>query len=281
MQAVSYAKINLHLEILGKLPGDYHQVDTVICCIDLYDSIKYVLTKKQGIKLWSNLPELADKNNLMFKVASYIQGKYQPLCGIEMRLEKRIPVSAGLGGGSSNAANVIMALNNLWNLNLSEPEKHEIAAIFGSDINFFLQGGTARCTNRGEIIRQCEDIVIDHILLVNPAIAISARETYQKAQIPVASQIQRFDPLLGVSGWFNRLESGIRKDYPVIDGIIDDMQSYAARIAMMSGSGSTCFGIFAGKDAMRECLEHFARQGFWTKVTRTIRKEEYQQCIQN
>lgn len=231
--------------------------------------------------MWSNLPELADDNNLMFKVASHLQRKYQPQCGIEMRLDKRVPISAGLGGGSSNAANVIMALDRLWNLKMSETDRHEVAAMFGSDINFFLQGGTARGTNRGEIIHGCEDIVVDHILLVNPAIAIPAREAYQKAQLPELHSVHEFDIHKGVSGWFNRLEDGIRKTYPVIDGIIDHMQGHGALKAMMSGSGSTCFGIFDGKDDLRECLEHFAQQGFWTRETRTITKEEYQRCIQN
>ncbi|MCB5271946.1 MAG: 4-(cytidine 5'-diphospho)-2-C-methyl-D-erythritol kinase, partial [Candidatus Cloacimonetes bacterium] len=178
MLAVSYAKINLFLEVLSELPDHYHEVNTALCGIDLFDEIKYSLTKNASIILWASVAELNGKNNLIYKVASYLQNEYKVASGVEICLSKRIPIAAGLGGGSSNAANAIIMLDRLWQLNLSQKERHEIAARFGSDINFFLEGGTALGENRGERISPWDDILLDNILLVNPGIEISAGTAY-------------------------------------------------------------------------------------------------------
>ncbi|MGC9362493.1 MAG: 4-(cytidine 5'-diphospho)-2-C-methyl-D-erythritol kinase, partial [Candidatus Syntrophosphaera sp.] len=178
MLTASYAKVNLFLEVLGELPGDYHEIETLLCSVSICDTIKYALTKKQGIKLWSNLPEMEDRDNLVFRMASYMSERFRPERGLDIYLEKRIPIAAGLGGGSSNAATTIRALDQLLGLNLKLRQMEEIAAGFGSDIAFFLHGGAALASNRGEIVRPLSDIEIDNILLVNPNIAVSSAEAY-------------------------------------------------------------------------------------------------------
>ena len=127
----------------------------------------------------------------------------------------------GLGGGSSNAANCILALNEIWQLNLSKPEIHKIASQFGSDINFFLEGGTAKGENRGEVITKLSPIILNNILLVNPGIEISSAEAYQLAVLPKKGEQHKFNPSNLIGSCFNRLESGIRNAYPVIDNIIN------------------------------------------------------------
>ncbi|MFA6910209.1 MAG: 4-(cytidine 5'-diphospho)-2-C-methyl-D-erythritol kinase, partial [Candidatus Cloacimonadaceae bacterium] len=184
MLTASYAKINLFLEILGRLPGNYHQVNTVLSSIDLFDSIKYALTKSRAIILWSSIAELDGQSNLIYRIAKYLQDEYKVDCGVDIHLKKRIPIAAGLGGGSSNAANAIESLDRLWQLNLDPAAKERIAAMFGSDINFFLHGGTALGENRGEKISPMDDIKIDNILLVNPGIAISAGTAYGAVELP-------------------------------------------------------------------------------------------------
>ena len=260
------------------MPNNYHEVNTVLCSIDLCDSIKYALTKKPDLKLWSNVAELESPNNLVIKVAQEMQSRYMPDSGIEIYLEKRIPLAAGLGGGSSNAAVTILALNQLWNLQLQPSELEGLAAAFGSDVNFFLHGGTALGRGRGEQIEPLPDIDLKHVLLINPGIRIAASEAYRLAVIPEEPGQVPYERFAALTGNINRLEPGIRRAYPVIDGILSDLKAHGALLAMLSGSGSTCFAVFASAQALQASQRGFESQGFWTYQSRTLTKEEYTQC---
>ena len=270
MLAASYAKINLFLEVTGKLANNYHQVNTVFSSIDLCDYISYNTTDKPEIAIDSSDSSLAGKANLMFRVAEFLQQHYCRDKGVKINLEKHIPVAAGLGGGSSNAANSIIALNELWQLELGKSTLHEIAASFGSDLNFFLEGGTAQGSNRGEQIQPLPNIKIDRILLVNPKIPILSSEAYRLMTIPDNSELRRFDPRDLGGTCFNRLELGIRLAYNQIDQLIRTIKSYGASVAMLSGSGSTCFGFFDDQEALLACKAYFVDRGYWTRETRTI-----------
>jgi 4-diphosphocytidyl-2-C-methyl-D-erythritol kinase len=276
MQCASYAKINLFLEVLGKTQDEYHQVETLLCTIDLHDNIKYALTKKRGVKMWANLPELAAEDNLVYKVASRIEAVHKPRSGVEITLEKIVPIAAGLGGGSSNAANAIMVLADLWELDLDAEEKGRIASSLGSDINFFLRGGTAWGTGRGEVINGMDDIMLDNILLVNPKIRISSSEAYRLVKIPESSDRKVWDPSDPRRSCFNRLEAGISCRYPEIVEILGSMLRFGAWPALMSGSGSTCFGVFDSMDDLISCQQYHDGKGHWTYATRTISRDEYQ-----
>ncbi len=225
--------------------------------------------------MWSNLPEMAATSNLVFKVAQYLLDEFKPELGVDIHLEKRIPIAAGLGGGSSNAATTLRALNSLWELDLSKEELDKIAAQFGSDIPFFLLGGTAWATHRGELVEPRPDLQLD-LLLVNPNIGISSAEAY--ALVPAASGEARhhLEQLSGYSWLFNRLEPGIRRAYPVVDRLLSDMFSAGSEAAIMSGSGSTCLGVFEDAAKMQACKRYFDRIGYWTQIVRTISKKEYE-----
>jgi len=281
MQAASCAKINLSLEVLGKLPNGYTRIETLFASIDLKDRLRFTLTKSQGIKLWSNLSQLNTKDNLIYKVAHYLQSRFAPDKGIEVELNKDIPIAAGLGGGSSNAAITILILNKLWSLHLSEEELHDIAAGFGSDVNFFLLGGTALGEDRGQQITPVDDILLDNLLLVNPHVAISSFEAYRLVDHEASEPSFSYLDAIRKGVYFNRLQQGIAKKYPVIGDILDKMREHGATAALMSGSGSTCFGVFDNQAALEACRNEFDDSGFWTTATRTISKEEYYQCTQN
>lgn len=272
----AHAKINLFLEVLGKRADGFHEIETLLCSVSLSDTLRYTLTKNQVIKLCTNILDLPAEDNLVYKVASYMLKRYKPSAGVEIDLEKRIPLAAGLGGGSSDAANVIFNLNAIWNLNLSQAEKEGIAAQFGSDICFFLQGGVAWGTGRGEIISPAEDIEIDHILLVKPDFGISAASAYSLSKPAVAEGKRQF----ALDSWrddcFNRLEAGIRESYKEIDAILRQLENLKARPVLMSGSGSTCFGIFDNAEELTTCQQCFNQAGYWTKKVRTITRKEYQ-----
>lgn len=280
MQLASYAKINLFLEILAKRPDGYHQIETLLCSVSVCDTLKYALTKKPGLKLWSNLPEMAAADNLILRIANYLADKYKPDQGVEIFLDKKIPVAAGLGGGSSNAANALIALNSLWGLNLTQAELESVAAGFGSDICFFLTGGTAWATERGEQIEPRDDLEISNILLVNPGIGISSSRAYQLSPIPSSGQRRHFRQPNWHKCLFNRLEAAVRLEYPVVDQLLTDLYEQGANAALMSGSGATCFGIFDDAGKMSSCQGHFERQGFWTQITRTISRKEYQDVFE-
>lgn len=273
MLTASCAKINLFLELTGKLPNNYHQVDTVLCSIDLFDYLDYEVIDSPQIVLSCNINQLANENNLIYKVASYLQNEYKIPNGISIKLKKLIPIAAGLGGGSSNAANCILALNKLWQLHLSKAEMHKIAAQFGSDINFFLEGGTARGENRGEIITKMPDIILNNILLINPGIAISSAEAYKLAYLTSKQEQHYFDIKNVYSSCFNRLEAGIRKAYPIVDEVINTLKQYEAKVSMLSGSGSTCFGIFENIAQLEKCKDYFSEKGFWTYRAKTINSD--------
>lgn len=211
--------------------------------------------------------------NLIYKVAVFIKEKFKVKEGAEVELEKNIPISAGLGGGSSNAATTIIALNKIWNLYLSQDQMHEIAAEFGSDINFFLHGGTAIGENRGEKIVPVDDIEIDNIFLVNPGFGISSREAYQN--VAISTPISNWNKILetgDVKFCFNKLESGISKFYPEITNIIKYLNENGAAQAILSGSGATVIGFCPNREIAEKFSEYFSKKKYWNCITKTIKR---------
>lgn len=269
--SVSYAKINLILNVESLLNSGYNKIRTLFSEIDLSDKLKYSLTKSKEIEVWSEMAELCGEKNLIHTVATYLKDKYSVDSGVRIELEKNIPLAAGLGGGSSNAANAIKSLNKLWSLNLTKVEMHDVAAKFGSDLNFFLEGGTACGSNRGEIIERIEPIKIDKILLVKPTWGIASREAYNLINIrKVNKNFDKFLETKDLTLLFNDLQNGIINKYPEIGLILEQLQANGARVAQMSGSGSTCYGIYTSTELLQQSYDYFTMQGYWTKITKTI-----------
>lgn len=271
ISSASYAKINLVLNVESLLNSGYNKIRTLFSEIDLHDNLKYTLTKSREVEVWSNIEELCGENNLIHKVATYLKNKYCVNSGVTIKLQKMIPLSAGLGGGSSNAANAIKALNKLWALDLSSGEMHDIAAKFGSDLNFFLDGGTACGSNRGEIIEKIEPINIEQILLVKPSFGISSKEAYKLVnKRELNKNFEEFIKTQNIKLIFNDLQIGIINKYPQIGVIIDELKRSGADVAQMSGSGSTCFGIYSSAELLRQSYDYFTKRGYWTRITKTI-----------
>lgn len=271
ISSASYAKINLVLNVESLLNSGYNKIRTLFSEIDLHDNLKYTLTKSKEVEVWSNIEELCGENNLIHKVATYLKNRYCVNSGVTIKLQKVIPLSAGLGGGSSNAANAIKALNKLWALNLSKGEMHDIAAKFGSDLNFFLEGGTASGSNRGEVIEKLESIKIEQILLVKPPFGISSKEAYNLVnKRELNKNFEEFIKTKNIELIFNDLQIGIINKYPQIGIIIDELKRSGADVAQMSGSGSTCFGIYSSAELLRRSDDYFTKRGYWTRITKTI-----------
>lgn len=274
MLIASYAKINLYLDVLSKRIDGYHEIETVYSTINLHDSLKFVLTKKPIIQIWSNIDELANEQNLVYQIAKRIHNDFNVKTGVNISLTKRIPVAAGLGGGSSNAAMTLIALNYLLGLKMDDSYLNAVAAEYGSDINYFLVGGLALGKNRGEQISPLPETEPLELLLVKPPFGIASKEAYQFVELD--KQFYAGDKM-----WYNKLETGIRARYPEINQIILDLKSMGAAAAIMSGSGSTCIGYFKNKKRQADAKHFFDSKAMWTKIVKTIGRREYQTCFQN
>jgi len=267
----SYAKINLFLDVLGKREDGYHEIRTVFSEIGLYDTLNFTLTKKEEVRILTNKDFVKADENLIYKIAIFLKKRYNVDFGVTVELGKNIPIAAGLGGGSSNAAATIDALSTLWNLNLSDPEKHEVASQFGSDINFFLEGGCAIGEGRGELIKPLEDMEINHVFLVNPGFGIPSSEAY-KAVIPSNVNNSNWQKLLqtqDINFCFNKLEEGIRQLYPEIDQIINYLEKNGASKAILSGSGATIIAFCSDQETTEKFCSFYSGKGYWNFSTKT------------
>jgi 4-diphosphocytidyl-2-C-methyl-D-erythritol kinase len=280
----SPAKINLYLRILGKRADGYHDLETVMLPLDFGDQITLQLAEK-GVALECNDPRLpTGDTNLAFRAAKLLVTKGGVAQGVRILLQKRTPLAAGLGGGSSNAAAVLKGLSQLWQVDAPPKILGELAASVGSDINFFLSGGAALCRGRGEQVEPIACKLSAAILLVNPGFGVSTKWAYESwataaagltVKPPEVSLLLRAlaeNDLLGVSrGLFNALEAPSIKKFPVLRLLKDAMRAGGATGALMSGSGATVFGLFAGAKAAEESAKQIREEfgpSMWAQVTK-------------
>jgi 4-diphosphocytidyl-2-C-methyl-D-erythritol kinase len=248
----AYAKINLSLDVLGKRKDGYHEISTVMQSIDLADILEF--EKSEIVKVFCSghrVPEGED--NLIVKVINFLKEKYQIEEGVLVRLDKKIPLAAGLAGGSADAAATIVALDKLWNLNMSKEEKKEIALKVGADVPFCLEGGTKLAKGIGEIF---EDLNVPHmnLLLVKPDIEIFTKKIYDKwdrlnfkshhATCSVVQAIQEGNIYKIAENIKNDLELVTSRECEVINQIKEELLKKGALGCAMSGSGPTVYGIF-------------------------------------
>ena len=286
LKVASPAKINLYLRILGKRSDGYHELETVMLPLDFGDQITLQL-RKTGLTLECDHPSLpTDDSNLALRAAKELAQAFGVENGAKIVLKKRTPLAAGLGGGSSNAASVLMGLNRLWNLNAPSEKLHEVAARLGSDVNFFMVGGAAFCRGRGEKIEPIACKFSGAILLVNPGFGISTKWAYaswananQESRLtgnpPEASLLLRAlaeGDLAGVSQClFNSLETPSIRKFPVLELLKKAMREDGAAGTLMSGSGATVFGLFADTKVAERSAQRICEQfgpSMWTQVTK-------------
>jgi 4-diphosphocytidyl-2-C-methyl-D-erythritol kinase len=282
----SPAKINVYLRILGKRPDGYHDLETLMLPLEFGDEITF-RPNKHGLSLVCDNPTLpTDDSNLALRAARRLADRYGVKQGATITLTKRTPLAAGLGGGSSNAAAVLLGLKQFWGLDTDDSVLHELAAAMGSDINFFLSGGAALCRGRGEQIEAIPCRLSATVLLVNPGFGISTKWAYEAwanaaaesrltaSTAPVSLLLRALaeDDLNGVSRClFNSLEAPSIRKFPVLEPIKDAMRNDGASGALMSGSGATVFGLFADPKTAEKSAVRIREQfgpSMWTKVTR-------------
>lgn len=253
------AKINLALDVLGKRSDGYHNVAMIMQTIDLYDTIT-IKNELEGIKLTSDSTKIPlNESNIAYKAAHYLCTKYNVKRGVHIHIEKRIPVAAGLAGGSTDAAAVLKLLNKAWELKLSKTELMEAGKQLGADVPFCIQGGTCLAEGLGEKLTVIKGIPACHILLAKPSIEVSTKEVYQslklneiteRPNIPGMLKAIEEQDILGIcSKMGNVLETVTIKLHPIILELKQKLFEYGAIGSLMSGSGSTVFGIFTDMSA--------------------------------
>ena len=268
-----YAKINLTLEILGKRADGYHEVRTVMQTVGLADRLE--VTAAADLSFSCSDPALATPDNLVYRAAQLLQADYGVRVGAALRLEKRIPVAAGLGGGSSDAAATIVALNRLWNLQLSLTEQRRLAAALGSDVPFFLTGGTALGTGRGERIAPLPPLPQYWVVLVLLPRVLSTAAVYQAvAPADYTSGVTTADTVAAAhrgtlspqAGWHNALARPAQALAPEIAAAKNALEQAGAQHAHVSGSGPTVFTVCGDKDTAHALADHLQEQGRTTEI---------------
>ena len=274
------AKVNLGLHVHGKREDGFHELETIFQMVSLFDDVELELLSS-GIKLECDTPGIpTDDTNLVCKAALLLRKSYQVEGkGVSIRLKKKIPFGAGLGGGSGNAAGVLMGLNRLWDLNIEREKLFTLAAELGSDVPFFLTSPCALGKGRGERLKVLEPCSKFQVLLVFPGFPIATSWVYQNLRLKLTKRPNNISILrknlslsditsLG-SQLYNDLESVVIQKFPEVKVIKDELWAWGALGVLLSGSGSTVFGIF--DDPEKAQVACASLNGDWERVvTETI-----------
>ena len=266
------AKINLGLDVIGRRENGYHDVRMVMQTVGLYDRIIMTKIPEEDIRIKTNIGFLpVNENNLVYKAIMLMKNKYKLDGGIEVDLNKFIPVAAGMAGGSSDAASALFGMNRLYDLNIPMKELMNIGVEIGADVPYCLMRGTALAEEIGEKLTRLSDMPFCHILIAKPPVNVSTKLVYEKldsTQVKshpdidgIIEAIKLKDVALVASRMGNVLESVTVPLYPVIDSIKSDMIEHGAINAMMSGSGPTVFGIFPDEQSMIACQQFLRQKG--------------------
>lgn len=263
----SRAKVNLSIDVLGKREDGYHLVEMIMQTIDLYDKLKITEIEENSILIKSNSLDIPlNEDNIMYKAVKLLKNQFNIEKGIEISIEKNIPVAAGMAGGSSNAAAVLVGLNKLWNLGLSENELKDIGLKLGADVPFCITGGSALAEGIGEKLTNIKGLPEDlNILVCKPNIFVSTKEVYQSLNMDKVKRrpqnkelidaLQKEDVKFISENMVNVLEEVTSFKYSEIGQIEDIMIKNKALGSMMSGSGPTVFGLFDNKDCAIKAKE--------------------------
>ncbi|OIJ14469.1 4-(cytidine 5'-diphospho)-2-C-methyl-D-erythritol kinase [Anaerobacillus arseniciselenatis] len=254
------AKINLSLDVLHKREDGFHEVEMIMTTVDLADRIELTRLEENRIKVDVSegfVPN--DHRNLAYQAAKLLKDRYNVSEGVLIHIRKNIPVSAGLAGGSSDAAATLRGLNELWNLQLSIDELASLGAQIGSDVSFCVYGGTALATGRGEKIKHISAPPPCWVILAKPPIGVSTAEVYRNLKLEhlkhpninqMISAIDNADYPLICSELGNVLETVTFKLYPQVQRIKEQMIRFGADGVLMSGSGPTVFGLVKHESRM-------------------------------
>lgn len=279
-KVVARAKINLSLDVTEKRKDGYHNLRMIMQELEFHDTV-YIKEASCGIEINCSNPDIpVDNGNTAYKAAEFIINKYKVKKGVKIFISKRIPLSAGLGGGSSDAAAVIKALDNMFKLDIPKKEIMEIAASIGSDVPFFINGGTQLAEGKGELLTELNPLFPMNILLVNPGFEVSTAWVYKNFDPASVKLRPNTDNLIKAvnnnnlnmlaRNMENVLESVTIKRYEIIDNIKKQILQQGAKGSIMSGSGPTVFGIFTDSNTAVKAFDALKKDYFKCYLTRTV-----------
>ena len=287
----AYAKINLTLDVLGRRDDGYHELVTVMQTIDLYDTICLTATNDNRVQMISTIPALSNDDNLAARAAKLVRQRLALTQGVVIELHKCIPMTAGLGGGSSDAAAVLLALQEWWQLPLSSSDLLSLADSLGSDVPFFLSGGLALCEGRGERVTPLAPhwpSSMRWLLLLKPAISVSTAAVFRNlptqdytdgmhsravCQALNANSTPRAEDL------HNALERSVLEHYPEVAHARQDMLQAGASMVRLSGSGPTLFAPFAELARARRAQQQLHAKGYKVYLSRAIQPSVENVCL--
>ena len=278
----AYAKINLTLDVLGRRADGYHELSTVMQTVDLYDTICLAESTDEQVHFHCDRPELSNVENLVVRAVQLVRQHLDIRQGIVLELRKCIPMAAGLGGGSSDAAAVLLALQKWWRLPLTAGDLLEMAAALGSDVPFFLTGGLALCEGRGERVKPLAPrwpAALRWFVLVKPAIAVSTAVVF--GSLPASDYSdgacsQRVCEALEEGhelrsdDLHNDLERGVLERYSEVARARNDLFLAGAELVRLSGSGPTLFAPFASLARAAQVQQDMQSRGYEVYLVRAI-----------
>ncbi len=272
------AKVNFGLQVVGKRADGYHLIETIFQEVDFCDTL-YFTKKGEGCTIECHHPQVpSDERNLCWKAYNYLQQYYSSLPSVHIKIEKQIPVGAGLGGGSSDAAATLLALCENYKLDIPAEKLLEIACELGADVPFFLHGGTAFARGIGEQLEMIHPLTDNYILISVPDIHISTAWAYENVKYTLTSdslenKLKGFFEIDGdLQRFQNIFESLVIRKYSKIDEIKDQMAHFHAEYVSVSGSGSAVFGVYPEKAIAEEALIHLSQNAF-SVLTQPVRRE--------
>ena len=288
LELKALGKINLGLDVLGRRENGYHDVRMVMQTLYLYDQITITKKETPGIELTTNLFYLpVDENNLAYRAAKLLMDEFGIKEGVSIKLDKHIPVAAGMAGGSSNAAAVLFGINRMFDLGLSQQDLMDRGVTLGADVPYCIMRGTVLAEGIGEILTPLPALPKCYVLIAKPPISVSTKLVYEKLDSHEIEDHPDIDGILEgleaqdikkiASCMGNVLEKVTIEEYPVIEEIKNVMKAEGAMNAMMSGSGPTVFGLFDNKTLARKAAEkirkmELAKQVYVTNVHNARRK---------
>jgi 4-diphosphocytidyl-2-C-methyl-D-erythritol kinase len=271
----SFAKINWQLRVMGRRADGFHELQTIFQTITLKDQLRFSARDDDRLRLTSSSPDIpVDESNLVLRAAIALRDRYGITKGASIHLDKVIPVEAGLGGGSSNAAVALMGLAHLWEIETSKQELTRLGALLGADVPFFFTGGTALGTGLGTEVSPINEVVAEHLLVVKPKAKVSTIEAYKALNSPALTKTEG-DIILSISradGQFtdfhphalhNDFEPVVFPLQPEIECARDALLEAGARRALLAGSGSSVFGVFDKGEARARAIRALEKESSW------------------
>lgn len=277
----AYAKINLFLNVVGKRDDGYHNLETVFQSIDLYDEIILRERDKRGVVLHCDHPEVpSNSSNLAYGAAQAIRNSVGGMRGLEITIVKRIPVAAGLAGGSANAAAVLHGINALFSLEIPQSTLLRIGRELGADVPFCLIGGTSFGTGIGDVLTPLPPLTDVPFILINPGISVSTSDIFRNLHIPLTKQgkesiiirncVEKRDTVGIGKNLYNILEIPVFSKHPELSEIKSHLSTQDGTLgALMSGSGATIFALMQDTHSAQRCQSHFKNTYGFCITTKT------------